>query len=214
MAGSVRRALALLVVALLGVVIVGTTPTGAAPRESENGSVYRLYSAYLLREPDAPGLAYWSEQYLSCSQSLASISEFFASSPEFTARYGSLSNRQFVELIYTNVLGRAGEPAGVDYWAGRLDAGVARGQIMIGFSESSEYVAATGTTNPAGTGCAAPPTTTTPPVTTTPPTTTPPSVYYANCAEVRAAGKAPLYSGQPGYRPGLDGDGDGVACES
>src|SRR5690242_1572913 len=41
----------------------------------------------------------------------------------------------------------------------------------------------------------------------------PPDVYYANCAAVRAAGKAPLYRGQPGYRPGLDRDGDGVACE-
>lgn len=37
--------------------------------------------------------------------------------------------------------------------------------------------------------------------------------YYANCDAVRAAGKAPLLSGQPGYRAGLDRDGDGVACE-
>lgn len=39
------------------------------------------------------------------------------------------------------------------------------------------------------------------------------SVYYANCAAVRAAGAAPLLRGQPGYRPGLDRDGDGRACE-
>ena len=42
---------------------------------------------------------------------------------------------------------------------------------------------------------------------------TPPSVYYRNCAEARASGAAPLYRGQPGYRPELDRDGDGVACE-
>jgi hypothetical protein len=42
----------------------------------------------------------------------------------------------------------------------------------------------------------------------------PPSVYYANCDAVRAAGKAPLYRGQPGYRAGLDRDNDGVACEN
>jgi hypothetical protein len=30
---------------------------------------------------------------------------------------------------------------------------------------------------------------------------------------VRAAGKAPLYRGDPGYRAGLDRDDDGVACE-
>ena len=41
----------------------------------------------------------------------------------------------------------------------------------------------------------------------------PSSVSYANCAAVRAAGKAPLLRGQPGYSTTLDGDGDGRACE-
>ncbi|MFD3675505.1 excalibur calcium-binding domain-containing protein [Streptomyces sp. NPDC058613] len=39
------------------------------------------------------------------------------------------------------------------------------------------------------------------------------SAYYRRCADARAAGAAPLYRGQPGYRSGLDRDGDGVACE-
>ena len=39
------------------------------------------------------------------------------------------------------------------------------------------------------------------------------SVYYANCDAVRAAGKAPLKRGDPGYRSGLDRDNDGYACE-
>ena len=37
--------------------------------------------------------------------------------------------------------------------------------------------------------------------------------YYANCTAARAAGAVPLYRGQPGYRPAMDRDGDGVACE-
>ena len=41
----------------------------------------------------------------------------------------------------------------------------------------------------------------------------PGSVYYANCAAVRAAGAAPIRIGQPGYSPKLDRDGDGVGCE-
>lgn len=45
------------------------------------------------------------------------------------------------------------------------------------------------------------------------PAPAPASVYYANCTAVRAAGAAPLYAGQPGYRSGLDRDGDGIACE-
>ena len=37
--------------------------------------------------------------------------------------------------------------------------------------------------------------------------------YYANCKEARAAGAAPLYRGEPGYREKLDRDNDGIACE-
>jgi hypothetical protein len=42
---------------------------------------------------------------------------------------------------------------------------------------------------------------------------TPGIVYFKNCAAARAAGAAPLYRGQPGYRDDMDGDQDGVACE-
>ncbi|MFO1241565.1 MAG: excalibur calcium-binding domain-containing protein [Sphingomonadaceae bacterium] len=38
-------------------------------------------------------------------------------------------------------------------------------------------------------------------------------LYFARCSEARAAGVAPIYRNEPGYREGLDGDGDGVACE-
>ena len=37
--------------------------------------------------------------------------------------------------------------------------------------------------------------------------------YYASCKEARAAGAAPLYLGESGYRAELDRDHDGVACE-
>lgn len=39
------------------------------------------------------------------------------------------------------------------------------------------------------------------------------SVYYQNCDAARAAGAAPIYRGSPGFREGMDGDGDGIACE-
>lgn len=38
-------------------------------------------------------------------------------------------------------------------------------------------------------------------------------VYYARCADARAAGAAPIHVGEPGYASHLDRDGDGVACE-
>ncbi|OAE00963.1 excalibur calcium-binding domain-containing protein [Arthrobacter sp. OY3WO11] len=51
------------------------------------------------------------------------------------------------------------------------------------------------------------------PVAPAPAAPAPSSVYYPNCAAAKAAGTAPLYRGQPGYRSGMDGDNDGVACE-
>ena len=45
------------------------------------------------------------------------------------------------------------------------------------------------------------------------PAPAPAPVYYANCTEARAAGAAPIYVGEPGYRSALDRDNDGIACE-
>ena len=38
-------------------------------------------------------------------------------------------------------------------------------------------------------------------------------VFYRNCDAARAAGAAPIYYGQAGYRPALDRENDGIACE-
>lgn len=36
---------------------------------------------------------------------------------------------------------------------------------------------------------------------------------FTSCAQARAAGAAPVRSGDPGYSRRLDRDGDGVGCE-
>ncbi len=36
---------------------------------------------------------------------------------------------------------------------------------------------------------------------------------WFRCANARAAGTAPIYANEPGYRSELDEDSDGVACE-
>ncbi|RDI45290.1 excalibur calcium-binding domain-containing protein [Nocardia mexicana] len=35
---------------------------------------------------------------------------------------------------------------------------------------------------------------------------------FKNCDDARAAGRAPLFRGEPGYSPHLDPDGTGMAC--
>ena len=52
------------------------------------------------------------------------------------------------------------------------------------------------------------------PVVPAPAPAAPAAAYYANCAAAKAAGAAPLHAGSAGYRPALDRDSDGVACES
>lgn len=101
--------------------------------------VVRLYQAFFLRSPDADGLDYWVAKRQS-GWSLGRISDFFAKSNEFKVRYGTKTNQEFVALIYQNILGRPGEPGGEAYWVDQLDTRVKnRGQVMIGFSESTEY---------------------------------------------------------------------------
>ncbi|AMD95979.1 calcium-binding protein [Leptotrichia sp. oral taxon 847] len=39
-------------------------------------------------------------------------------------------------------------------------------------------------------------------------------MYFKNCKEAKAKGYKNIKRGQPGYRPKLDRDKDGIACES
>ena len=116
-------------------------------RSDLSDQIGRLYRAYFLRDTDLAGLIYWKDS-MSKGTSLEAVSNEFAASTEFKARYGSLSNAQFVSLVYSNVLGRPGDTAGEGYWTGLLDGGLSRGKMMIGFSESPEFINLTGTSLP------------------------------------------------------------------
>jgi hypothetical protein len=41
-----------------------------------------------------------------------------------------------------------------------------------------------------------------------------PTHYYKNCREAHADGRWNIPEGDPAYRPALDGDHNGIACES
>jgi hypothetical protein len=101
--------------------------------------VARLYFAFFDRIPDTAGLLYWSEQ-LGSGASIDVVADAFANSNEFRSTYGTLSDAAFVDRVYQNVLGRAGDAAGRSYWIGQLTGKqVTRGQLMALFSESAEY---------------------------------------------------------------------------
>ncbi|MEO6627564.1 MAG: DUF4214 domain-containing protein [Aquihabitans sp.] len=159
MAPRRRLTAAVMTVAL----IVGATGTAAASEQVTNHtsraavagtvaqqhSVFRLYRAYFLRDPEPAGHAYWVGRYASGKSSLPAISQFFSQSSEFKNRYGSLTNTDFVNLVYMNVLGRTPDAAGLRHWVALLDAGQPRGVVMVGFSESPEFQRKTKTVAPA-----------------------------------------------------------------
>jgi uncharacterized protein DUF4214 len=110
--------------------------------------IYRLYHATLGREPDLRGLINWSGRLEDGTLNLLEVVLGFTGSVEFTQTYGNTSNRDFVTLLYDNVLGRAPDAPGLANWSGRIDDGLmSRAQVVQGFSESTEFI--TETTAPA-----------------------------------------------------------------
>lgn len=111
------------------------------------GSVERLYGAVFGRGPDTVGFDYWVGVYVGGTP-LEGIAVEFMVSSEWDLTYGNLDNARFVEVIYTNVLGRQPDPDGYAYWLGLVEGGLSRTKLLLGFSESPEYIAATGTAQP------------------------------------------------------------------
>lgn len=143
---------ALGVVATLAVGMAVATPPAAAEQATAasevvydgsvdgiDGSVYRLYRAFFLREPEADGLVYWIVQARYQGYPIGSIANDFARSDEFRRRYGSLADGPFVDLVYRNVLGRAPDPEGRAYWLDQMRRGMIRGHVMLYFSDSAEF---------------------------------------------------------------------------
>ncbi len=105
-----------------------------------DATLARLYVGAFSRQPDEGGFLYWA----SLKAHLLVIAAQFIASAEFAGRYGPLSNREFVERVYLNVLGRGADLNGATYWTGLLDDGVDRADVLIGFSDSVEFRRRTG----------------------------------------------------------------------
>lgn len=106
--------------------------------------IYRLYQASFARSPDEGGFRFWIEQH-DKGLSTANMATSFIGSTEFGQKYGSnISNAKYVDQLYQNVLGRAGESGGVSFWNSKLDTGaLTKEAVLVGFSGSSENVSKT-----------------------------------------------------------------------
>lgn len=111
----------------------------AALTDQELGEhqVARLYVAAFGRNADSAGLI---QHYaaLRTGLTLAQLGDRLVASAEFANRYGALSNADYVNALYQNVLGRAGDAAGVALYNGALARGASRGAILAAFADSDE----------------------------------------------------------------------------
>ena len=107
---------------------------------TDSGRMFRLYNASFKRLPDADGLDYWINQFSSGANSIRVVASSFLGSAEFAERYGSnVTNEKFVNTLYQNVLGRAPDTSGLNYWLGQLNSGAeTRYEALLGFAESAE----------------------------------------------------------------------------
>lgn len=105
------------------------------------GRAYRLYEAAFNRTPDTAGVGFWIGT-LDAGVSVTTVAQGFIDSQEYRAAYGSaMTHRELVTRYYTNILDRAPEQAGLDFWVGKLDSGATRAEVLAGISESAENIA-------------------------------------------------------------------------
>ena len=85
-------------------------------------------------------MAYWINQFSSGANSIRVVASSFLGSTEFTERYGeNVTDEEYVNTLYINVLGREADAKGLSYWLDRLSSGAeTRYEALLGFAESTE----------------------------------------------------------------------------
>ena len=108
--------------------------------DTDSGKLFRIYTASFNRLPDSDGLKYWIGKYKSDENNERSVASSFLASTEFSERYGSnVTDEEYVTTLYQNVLDRAPDANGLNYWLGQLTSGAeTRSEALLGFAESTE----------------------------------------------------------------------------
>jgi Domain of unknown function (DUF4214)/FG-GAP-like repeat/RTX calcium-binding nonapeptide repeat (4 copies) len=102
-----------------------------------------LYVAFFNRIPDADGLSYWISQKAS-GQTINQIADtFYEAGVQYSSLTGftsAMSNADFINVVYRNVLGRkdGADAEGLMYWTGKLASGSAtRGSLVSSILDSA-----------------------------------------------------------------------------
>ncbi|MTK63881.1 MAG: DUF4214 domain-containing protein [Methanobacterium sp.] len=117
-------------------------------QKGDDATLARMYESSFGRMPDPVGYESWKAQLDSGQMSLQKIGQSFVQSSEFQNLFGAnSSDQQFVDALYTNVLGRTADKAGEAGYTSYLGSieptmGVtaARASLLVAFAGSSEEI--------------------------------------------------------------------------
>jgi len=94
--------------------------------------IIEVYIAAFNRAPDKSGLDYWVKKVTDDGWSVDDVSKSFFDSPEVAIKYPTtLSNKDFLNTVYNNVLGRYGDEAGVAYWLEQMKNDITKDQMIM-----------------------------------------------------------------------------------
>ena len=105
--------------------------------DKNDSEAARMYQAALNRAPDDQGLSFWSNK-LQAGAAPETVAQGFTDSNEFKQLYGTLNATEFVKQLYANVLNRAADATGLEFWVDQLNTGATKQHVLIGFSDSTE----------------------------------------------------------------------------
>lgn len=114
---------------------------GEASDQTHAGIAYRLYRAAFDRTPDTTGLTFWTKWLDDAKTDPINMAGRFIDSAEFRTLYGSSvpDNGSFITELYDNVLHRAPDAEGFDYWMAQLGSGTfGQADLLARFSDSAE----------------------------------------------------------------------------
>jgi len=98
-----------------------------------------LVDAALDRDATAAEIDLYSSQILSGQDKNAPIANALISSSEFAARYGTLTNSDFVNVVFMNAVGRMPTSQEAQYWASELSK-ISRADFLNAVAKSTDHV--------------------------------------------------------------------------
>ncbi|WP_457750256.1 DUF4214 domain-containing protein [Sulfurimonas sp.] len=112
--------------------------------DTKTTQIGRLYLAVFDRVADKDGLNNWVN-YIENDNTLTDVANSFIQSVEFISLYSDTqSNADFIAALYQNVLLRTPDIVGENYWLNAMDNNMSKADVVIGFSDSQEFINLTG----------------------------------------------------------------------